>query len=249
MSGLLTDKVCLVTGATRGIGRAITTALAAQGGTVIGTGTSDQGAHQISTDLQAANLRGEGMQLDVNDINSITEFQARVEKKYGAVSVLVNNAGISRNNLLMRIKDNEWEEMINTNLNSVFRLSKLFMRGMMKQRNGRIINISSVVGSVGNVGQTHYAAAKSAIVGFSKSLAMEIATRDVTVNVVAPGFIDTDMTNSLNEKVQQNLLSNIPMGRMGTPEEVANVVVFLASPQSSYITGSTFYVDGGMLRH
>ncbi len=249
MPGTLTDKICVVTGATRGIGRAVTTALARQGGIVVGTGTTQEGAQQITEYLAQAGARGEGMRLLVNDTDSIVEFHAEVEKKYGTASVLVNNAGISRNNLLMRIKDAEWDEVIDTNLSSVFRLCKIFVRGMMKQRDGRIISISSVVGAVGNAGQTHYAATKSALLGFSKSLAMEIATRNVTVNVVAPGFIDTDMTNALNEKIQENLLGNIPMGRMGSADEVAHAVSFLASPHSSYITGSTIFVDGGMIRH
>lgn len=246
---MLTDKVCLVTGATRGIGRAIAESLAAQGGIVIGTGTSDEGAELISNYLQAAGAKGAGMRLVVSDTAAITEFHAEVAKNYGVVSVLVNNAGISRNNLLMRIKDPEWDEVINTNLNSVFRLCRICVRGMMRQRDGRIINISSVVGAVGNIGQAHYAATKSAVGGFSKSLALEVATRNVTVNVVAPGFIETDMTNDLDERVKENLMSTIPMSRMGTAQEVANAVVFLASPQSSYITGTTIFVDGGMIRH
>lgn len=246
---MLTDKVCLVTGATRGIGRATAQALAAQGGTVVGTGTSDEGAKRISDYLDAAGAKGMGMRLDVSDAAAITEFHAEVADKFGAVSVLVNNAGISRNNLLMRIKDLEWDEVIDTNLNSVFRLCRICVRAMMRQREGRIINISSVVGVVGNVGQAHYAATKSAVAGFSKSLAMEVATRNVTVNVVAPGFIDTDMTSELDERVTNDLISRIPMARMGTAEEVANAVVFLASPQSSYITGTTIFVDGGMLRY
>ena len=249
MTDLLSDKVCLVTGATRGIGRAVAESFAAEGGVVIGTGTTDSGAAQISEYLKTAGASGEGMRLDVNDVDSIVELQAKIQEKYGAMSVLVNNAGISRNNLVMRIKDAEWEEIIETNLNSVYRMCKTFMRGMMRQRYGRIINISSVVGHIGNIGQAHYAASKSAILGFSKSLAMEIATRNVTVNMVVPGFIDTDMTNELDERVRENLLNNIPMGRMGQPEEVANAVVFLASSQSSYITGSTIFVDGGMIRH
>ena len=246
---MLTDKVCLVTGATRGIGRAIAESLAAQGGIVIGTGTSDEGAELISNYLQAAGAKGAGMRLVVSDTAAITEFHAEVEKNYGVVSVLVNNAGITRNNLLMRIKDPEWDEVINTNLNSVFRLCRICVRAMMRQRDGRIINISSVVGAVGNIGQAHYAATKSAVGGFSKSLALEVATRNVTVNVVAPGFIETDMTNDLDERVKENLMSTIPMSRMGTAQEVANAVVFLASPQSSYITGTTIFVDGGMIRH
>ena len=246
---MLTDKVCLVTGATRGIGRAIAESLAAQGGTVIGTGTSDEGAELISNYLQAAGAKGAGMRLVVSETAAITEFHAEVAKNYGVVSVLVNNAGITRNNLLMRIKDPEWDEVINTNLNSVFRLCRICVRGMMRQRDGRIINISSVVGAVGNIGQAHYAATKSAVGGFSKSLALEVATRNVTVNVVAPGFIETDMTNDLDERVKENLMNTIPMSRMGTAQEVANAVVFLASPQSSYITGTTIFVDGGMIRH
>lgn len=249
MTDLLSDKVCLVTGATRGIGRAVAESFAAESGVVIGTGTTDSGAAKITQFLNAAGASGEGMRLDVNDADSIVELQANIQEKYGAVSVLVNNAGISRNNLVMRMKDAEWEEIIETNLNSVYRMCKTFMRGMMRQRYGRIINVSSVVGHIGNIGQAHYSASKSAILGFSKSLAMEIASRNVTVNMVVPGFIDTDMTNVLDERVRDNLLGNIPMGRMGQPEEVANAVVFLASSQSSYITGSTIFVDGGMIRH
>ncbi len=249
MTNLLSDNICLVTGATRGIGRAVAESFAAESGIVIGTGTTDSGAAQITEYLNTAGASGEGMRLDVNDVDSITDLQTKIQEKYGAVSVLVNNAGISRNNLVMRIKDAEWEEIIETNLNSVYRMCKTFMRGMMKQRYGRIINVSSVVGHIGNIGQAHYSASKSAILGFSKSLAMEIATRNVTVNMVVPGFIDTDMTNVLDERVRDNLLGNIPMGRMGQPEEVANAVVFLASSQSSYITGSTIFVDGGMIRH
>ncbi len=249
MTDLLSDKICLITGATRGIGRAVAESFATENGVVIGTGTTDSGAAQITEYLNTAGASGEGMRLNVNDVDSIVELQAKIQEKYGAVSVLVNNAGISRNNLVMRIKDAEWEEIIETNLNSVYRMCKTFMRGMMRQRYGRIINVSSVVGHVGNIGQAHYSASKSAILGFSKSLAMEIATRNVTVNMVVPGFIDTDMTNELDERVRDNLLGNIPMGRMGQPEEVANAVVFLASSQSSYITGSTIFVDGGMIRH
>lgn len=249
MPGLLTDKICVVTGATRGIGRAVAIALAEEGGVVIGTGTTEEGAQQIRDYLSEVGGQGEGMRLIVNDADSIGEFHTNVEKTYGPVNVLVNNAGISRNNLLMRIKDAEWDEVIETNLSAVFRLCKICVRGMLKQRDGRIINISSVVGAVGNVGQAHYSATKSALMGFSKSLAMEVATRNVTVNVVAPGFIATDMTSTLSDQVQDNLLSNIPMGRMGRAEEVANTVVFLASPKSSYITGSTIFVDGGMIRH
>ena len=245
---MIKDKVCLVTGATRGIGRAIAQELATQGGIVIGTGTTEHGAQLISGYLAESGSVGEGVELNVNDDGAITELSDYIEKTYGTVNVLVNNAGISRNNLLIRIKDDEWNEVVNTNLNAVFKVCKTFVRGMMRQREGRIINLSSVVGTVGNIGQAHYAATKAAVVGFSKSLAMEVATRNVTVNVVAPGFIDTDMTNSLSESVHEHLLGNIPMGRVGTVQEVAATVLFLASPHSSYITGTTIYVDGGMVR-
>ena len=247
-SDLLENKICLVTGATRGIGRAIAQELAEMGGTVIGTGTTDSGADSISEFLREANYAGEGVKLDVTDSDSINDLARYVQDKYGIVTILVNNAGISRNNLLMRIKDSEWEEVVNTNLNSVYRICKTFIRGMMKMREGRIINISSVVGTIGNIGQSHYAATKAGLTGFSKSLAMETASRNITVNVVAPGFIETDMTTELDQKVKDHLLAQIPAGRMGTPQEIAEVVAFLASPASSYITGTTLCVDGGMTR-
>lgn len=248
MAELLTDTICLVTGATRGIGRAVAEALADQGGIVIGTGTTEEGAQNISTYLKNRGCQGEGIQLNVTDDTSVKSVASHISKNYGTVSILVNNAGISRNNLLVRIRDSEWDQIIDTNLKSVYRMSKAFVRGMMKQRYGRIINISSVVGAVGNIGQSHYAATKAGVMAFSKSLAMETATRNITVNVVAPGFIETDMTQELNKAVVDNILASVPIGRMGTPEDIANTVVFLASPSSSYITGTTLYVDGGMLR-
>ena len=249
MVKIFDNKICLVTGATRGIGRAVAQQLAAHGATVIGTGTSDQGAAAISEYLASINAPGEGVKLNVTDDESVTNLVEYIGVNYGTVSVLVNNAGISRNNLLIRIKNSEWDDVVDTNLKSVYRLSKAFVRGMMKQREGRIINISSVVGTVGNIGQSHYSATKAAVVGFSKSLALETAARNITVNVIAPGFIETDMTNELDERVTEGILASIPTGRMGSAEEVAHAVVFLASPFSSYITGTTLYVDGGMVRH
>ena len=242
------DKICVVTGATRGIGRAIATELATNGGTVIGTSTTDEGVERITNMFKQLSAKGEGVRLDVKSPNEIARFCDHVEKNYGTTSVLVNNAGISRNNLLLRIKEEEWDDLINTNLKSVYSLCRLFVRGMIKQRSGRIINISSVVGAVGNIGQTHYSAAKAGIIGFSKSLALETAGRNITVNVVAPGFISTDMTAELDSNVKDQLLAQIPMKRMGSTQDIANAVLFLASPLSSYVTGTTLYVDGGMLR-
>lgn len=241
-------KISLVTGATRGIGRAIAEKLALNGGTVIGTGTTEEGAANISAYLESLGANGEGVKLDITNSDDVTKISQHINRKYGKVSILVNNAGISRNSLLVRMREDEWDTVVDTNLKSVYRLCKTFVRGMMQQRYGRIINISSVVGAMGNIGQAHYAATKAGVIAFSKSLAVEVATRNITVNVVAPGFIETDMTNELRSQIKEDLLSNIPAGCMGTPEDVANAVIFLASPSSSYITGTTLYVDGGMVR-
>lgn len=245
----LAGKVCLVTGATRGIGRAIAEALANNDATVIGTATTATGAKTISDYLADLNASGEGICLDVTDSSSIESVAKHITEKYETVTVLVNNAGISVENLLVRMKEEEWDKLIDTNLKSVFRLSKIFVRGMMRQREGRIINISSVVGLGGNLGQSHYAAAKAGIIAFSKSLALETATRNITVNTIVPGFIETDMTTRLNDATRKHILAQVPVGRMGTPEEIAHAVVFLASPASAYITAATLVVDGGMTRH
>lgn len=242
----LSNKICLVTGATRGIGKAIAAQLGAQGATVIGTATSESGAASITESLSAAGVNGEGMVLNVAEIDSIDALLKAVTDKYGAITVLVNNAGITRDNLMMRMKEDEWDDIMNTNLKSVFRLSKAVIRGMMKARNGRIINITSVVGVSGNAGQANYAAAKAGVIGFSKSLAQEIASRGVTVNAVAPGFINTDMTKALNEDQVTKMTANIPAARLGEPEDIAASVVFLASDESAYITGATLHVNGGM---
>lgn len=246
---ILAGKVCLVTGATRGIGRAIAEALAKNGATVIGSATTATGAQAISNYLTDLNASGEGICLDVTDSSRIESVAKHIADKYETVTVLVNNAGISVENLLVRMKEEEWDRLIDTNLKSVFRLSKIFVRGMMRQREGRIINISSVVGLGGNLGQSHYAAAKAGMIAFSKSLALETATRNITVNTVVPGFIETDMTSRLNDTTKEHILAQVPVGRMGTPEEIAHAVVFLASPASSYITATTLVVDGGMTRH
>ena len=242
----LSGELVLVTGASRGIGRAIAEMLGGQGATVIGTATSAGGADKISSYLQAAGISGQGMVLDVADADSVAAVIKAVSDEYGVISVLVNNAGITRDNLLMRMKDDEWNDIINTNLNSVFRLSKACLRGMMKAKKGRIISISSVVGATGNPGQTNYAAAKAGLVGFSKSLAREIGSRGVTVNVVAPGFIDTDMTQALSDEQRTPILNSIPLGRLGLPDEIAAAVLFLASGLGAYVTGETIHVNGGM---
>ena len=239
-------KVALVTGATRGIGREIALQLAAQGHIVIGTATSEKGAETISETLKQAGVEGCGLVLDVSDADSIAEVMKKINGEYGAPVVLVNNAGITRDNLLMRMKDNEWDDIINTNLSSVFRMSKACLRGMMKAKGGRIVTISSVVGVSGNAGQANYAAAKAGIIGFTKSLAQEIGSRNITVNAVAPGFIDTDMTRSLPDEQKDKLLSSIPLGRLGEAAEIASTVAFLCSPGAAYITGETIHVNGGM---
>jgi 3-oxoacyl-[acyl-carrier protein] reductase len=243
---MLSDQIALVTGASRGIGQAIASALGAAGATVIGTATSQAGADSISATLESNGVKGCGMVLDVADSQSIADCLKRVTADFGAVDILVNNAGITRDNLLMMMKDEQWDDIINTNLGSVFRMCKAVIRPMMKKRNGRIINISSVVGATGNPGQTNYAASKAGLVGFSKSLAREIGSRNITVNTVAPGFIDTDMTRELPAEQRESLASQIPLGRLGSADEVAAAVVFLASPAAAYITGETIHVNGGM---
>jgi 3-oxoacyl-[acyl-carrier protein] reductase len=242
----ITNKVALVTGASRGIGAAIAAQLGAAGAVVIGTATSESGAQKISARLQELNIRGGGRVLNVTDSDSVVALLKSVQDEFGAPEILVNNAGITKDNLLMRMSDDEWFDVINTNLSAVFRLSKAVLRGMMKARWGRIINISSVVGSMGNAGQTNYAATKAGVAGFSRSLAAEVGSRSITVNTVAPGFIDTDMTKGLSEEQKNLLLSKIPLGRLGAPEEVAAVVAFLASDAAAYISGETIHVNGGM---
>ncbi|NBS94292.1 MAG: 3-oxoacyl-ACP reductase FabG [Betaproteobacteria bacterium] len=241
------QHVALVTGASRGIGQAILHALARAGMKVVGTATTDAGAESISAALTAVGLAGRGAKLDVRDGVAVDALLAEIEAKEGALAVLVNNAGITRDNLLMRMKDEEWDDILATNLTPVFRLSKSVIRPMMKARYGRIINITSVVGHAGNAGQTNYSAAKAAVAGFSKSLAREVGSRGITVNCVAPGFIDTDMTRALSEAQREALLGNIPAGRLGSAEDVAAAVAFLASPAAAYITGETLHVNGGML--
>jgi 3-oxoacyl-[acyl-carrier protein] reductase len=242
----LAGKIALVTGATRGIGSAIALELGRQGAVVIGTATSEAGAASIRQTLSEAAIKGTGLVMNVNDAAQIDTVLAAVQQQFGDIAILVNNAGITRDNLLLRMKDQEWDDIISTNLKSVFRLSKLVLRPMMKARYGRIINITSVVGETGNAGQTNYAAAKAGIAGFSKSLAREIGSRNITVNCVAPGFIDTDMTRALNEEQRNALIRQIPLGRLGNAQDVAAVVAFLASPGASYVTGSTLHVNGGM---
>ncbi|NLP31992.1 3-oxoacyl-[acyl-carrier-protein] reductase FabG [Oligella ureolytica] len=240
---VLKDKIALVTGASRGIGKAVAKALAEQGATVVGTATTEQGAEGITAELEA--FGGRGVVLNVTDNAACDELLAELAAE-GGPHILVNNAGITRDNLAMRMKDEEWLDVMQTNLNAVFRLCRGVMRPMMKAREGRIINLTSVIASVGNPGQSNYAAAKAAVAGMSRSLASELGSRNITVNCVAPGFIDTDMTRSLSEEVTDSLLSRIPLSRFGQPEDIANAVVFLASPQASYITGTTLHVNGGM---
>lgn len=243
---MLEGKVALVTGASRGIGRAIADALGAQGATVVGTATSESGADAISRRFEDAGIRGCGMCLDVGDDASVDAVVKAVSENYGTVSILVNNAGITRDNLLMRMKGEEWDRVLDTNLTSVYRVCKACLRAMMKAKAGRIINIASVVGASGNAGQTNYAAAKAGMFGFTKSLAQEVGSRGITVNAVAPGFIDTDMTRELPDAQREALLNAIPLGRLGEPEEIASVVAFLASDAAAYITGETIHVNGGM---
>lgn len=239
----LTGQVALVTGASRGIGRAIAQSLVQQGAKVIGTATSESGAAAISEYLADG---GKGVVLDVNDAACAVALIDEIQKEFGAVTILVNNAGITQDQLAMRMKEEEWDSVIATNLTSVARLSRAVLRGMMKAKHGRIINITSVVGSAGNAGQMNYAAAKAGVAGMSRALAREIGSRNITVNCVAPGFIDTDMTKTLSEQQIAALLQQIPLGRLGLPEDIASAVSFLASPQASYITGTTVHVNGGM---
>lgn len=242
----LAGKVALVTGASRGIGQAIALELAAQGAIVIGTATSDAGAEAIGAYLKEAGAQGAGLKLNVTDEGACEAIVTDIEKQHGAIAVLVNNAGITRDNLLMRMKDEEWDAIMETNLKPVYKLSKAVLRGMMKARWGRIINIASVVGATGNPGQTNYSAAKAALFGFTKSLAREIGSRGVTVNAVAPGFIDTDMTRGLPDEQKAALVQSIALGRLGEAKEIADAVGFLASDKASYITGQTLHVNGGM---
>ena len=244
---MLTGQIALITGASRGIGAAIALALGEQGATVIGTATSDGGAASISNTFATAGIKGEGMALNVNDAAQVEGTLKAISEKYGDVSILVNNAGITRDTLLMRMKDDDWDAVISTNLTSVFRMSQAVLRPMMKARTGRIISISSVVGHMGNAGQTNYAAAKAGMTGFTKSLAAEVGSRGITVNCVAPGFIDTDMTAELSEDITNKMLARIPAGRLGNVKEIAATVAFLASPNAAYITGETIHVNGGML--
>ena len=239
----LEGKVALVTGASRGIGKAIAEQLAALGAKVVGTATSEKGAAAISDYLGA---NGKGLVLNVTDADSVEQCLAQIKESFGEIDILVNNAGITRDNLLMRMKDEEWFDIMQTNLTSVFRMSKAVLRSMMKKRHGRIITIGSVVGSMGNAGQTNYAAAKAGVLGFTKSLAKEVASRGITVNAIAPGFIDTDMTKDLSDEQKQAIFSQVPANRLGLPEEIAATVAFLASRQAAYITGETIHVNGGM---
>ncbi len=243
---ILQNEVALVTGASRGIGRAIALALGQQGAKVVGTATSESGAAAITDALRTANITGSGMVLNVKEPAAIETVVESVTAQFGAPSILVNNAGITRDNLLMRMKDEEWQDIVETNLTSVYRTSKAVIRGMMKARRGRIINIGSVVGLTGNPGQANYAAAKAGLLGFSKSLAREIGSRGITVNVVAPGFIDTDMTKSLPADLKETMLKQIALGRLGAVDDIAAAVVFLASPAAGYITGETLNVNGGL---
>jgi len=246
-AGDLKDDIALVTGATRGIGRAIAEALGRDGATVIGTATTAEGAATIGAHLASLGAKGEGIALDVTDAAATDAALSAIEARHGPVTILVNNAGITRDNLLVRMKDDEWDAIMATNLKPVFRLAKAVLRGMMKARRGRIIQIGSVVGASGNAGQANYAAAKAAVVGFTKSLAQEVGSRNITVNCVAPGFIDTDMTRSLSEAQRTALLARIPLGKLGTPQDVADAVAFLAGPRAAYVTGATLHVNGGML--
>ena len=243
---MLNEKLVLVTGASRGIGQAIALTLGKSGATVIGTATSEEGANKISKIFTENNILGKGMMLNVTDNEQISELLKSITAEYGSVDILVNNAGITRDNILVRMKEDEWDDIINTNLSSVYKMSKAVLRGMIKKRSGRIISITSVVGAMGNAGQSNYAAAKAGIMGFTKSLAREVGVRGITVNAIAPGFIQTDMTDKLPEDQKVALASQIPMARLGTVDEIAQSVLFLASDSGSYITAQTLHVNGGM---
>jgi len=243
---MLKGQIALVTGASRGIGQAIALELGRQGARVIGTATSIDGAEKISLVLKDENIAGKGVVLDVNNTDSITAALSELEKSSATPTILVNNAGITRDNLLLRMTEEEWDVILNTNLKSVYRMSKACLRAMVKARGGRIISISSVVGAIGNAGQANYAAAKAGLIGFTKALAREVGSRNITVNAVAPGFIETDMTRQLPDAQKEALLKQIPLGRLGRAEEIAQAVAFLASPQAGYITGTTLHVNGGM---
>lgn len=242
----LAGQTAVVTGATRGLGRAIALALGREGATVIGTATSEPGAATITEYLAAAPAAGRGVVLNVTDASGIEQLVTSVENEFGAIGILVNNAGITHDNLMLRMKDAEWDAVLDTDLKSVFRMSRAVLRGMMKARAGRIINVTSVVGVAGNAGQVNYAAAKAGITGLSRSLAREIGSRGITVNCIAPGFIDTDMTRALSDAQRAGLLGQIPLGRLGQPEDVAAAVVYLASSGGAYVTGTTLHVNGGM---
>ena len=243
---MLAEKLVLVTGASRGIGQAIALTLGDAGAIVVGTATSEKGAEAITKQFEKNKITGQGMILNVTDNNNIAELMENINEKYGTVDILINNAGITRDNILMRMKQDEWDEIINTNLASVFKMSKAVLRGMMKKKAGRIVSITSVVGAMGNSGQTNYAAAKAGIMGFTKSLAREVGSRGITVNTVAPGFIQTDMTDALPDEQKKALSSQIPMARLGTVDEIAQTVLFLAGEGGSYITAQTLHVNGGM---
>ena len=243
---ILQNRIALVTGASRGIGNAIAIALGKQGATIYGTATTLQGAENISDSFKQHGINGTGLMLDVNEPAAAEKLLAQITGQGEAPSILINNAAITRDNILLRMKDEEWNDVINTNLSAVYRLTKIFIKPMIKARAGRIINITSVVGAMGNVGQVNYAAAKAGLIGFTKALALESASRHITVNAVAPGFIDTDMTRNLPDEHKQSLLGKIPLARLGQPEEIAATVAFLASPMAGYITGQTIHVNGGM---
>ncbi len=248
MTGMLSEQVCLVTGASRGIGQAIALAFAREGGTVYGTATTGPGAAGIEKAFAEAGLDGYGRVLNVNDAGGITDLVKEITDRSGTPAILVNNAGIIRDNLMLRMRDDEWEDVVRTNMTSVFRVSRAVLRGMVRVRHGRIINISSVVGTTGNAGQANYAATKAGMIGFTKSLALEVAARGITVNAISPGFIETDMTAALNDEQRAAMMREIPLKRFGLPQDIAGAALFLASCTGNYITGQTLHVNGGLCR-